>query len=368
MPTPEERLAALRAGGGVKSKSLLRSVYEKADAPLWEGPQRWGQQFGDWLTEDDEKSIFDSPYQRSMQNVRGATATGSRLAGGIVSGLTSPLSIGTTAATLGAGLPARVGVGAARNLGLAARGAGAAQTAHGGANIYQGLQSGNRGEVGAGILEAGLGAWGMKTPVTPRPGLDAPRTSATGLGTEPRIPGQISPGGPRAPTAPMPTTTYPTATPSELMSQSLGRVSMRPPGMTGRMLPPGTGQTTTAPHYGLPSTPPGLGNVSPLGVVERGTVGPVSAGMTTPGPGQRAFEALVPERYKGASSAVTPEGLSMNVRGELPTPPTPGLPSLGKQGQVVKTPAAKGATTSLEQMVERYGIRGGCFKSKDDSP
>jgi len=91
----------------------------------------------------------------------------------------------------------------------------------------------------------------------------------------------------------------------------------------------------------------------PLGVVEKFAPKPVSAGMgRTPAaqmnPATQAFEALVPERYKGAK---TPTNVTVNRLGDVSAPPRKGLRTLTPTG--LKNPTT---TTSLAEMVDMYGL------------
>lgn len=91
----------------------------------------------------------------------------------------------------------------------------------------------------------------------------------------------------------------------------------------------------------------------PLGVVEKFTPQPVSAGMGRTPAAQRsaatsAFEALVPDRYK---TQMTPENVTMNRLGDVTEGPRKGLRTLTPTG--LKNPTT---TTSLAEMVDMYGL------------
>jgi len=390
-PTPAERLAALKAKGQVKKPGLLRQVAEFGEKPLWEAPARWGGEFADYLTEGDKgTSLMDSPYERALRKAKEAAAMGSRAIGSTVSSLTSPTSLALTAGTAGLATPELVGANVARGTTMALKGVGAAQAAHGAYKTGRGIYEGNTGEAISGGLETGMGILGARArlPELPKPpfsatpgvlphsagfgaiGQSISPTESAGSVVSGRLPPTVSAASNAMREVP-PTTTYPPPSPNTLLK---GQSSTRPTAYS-RML--GAGNPAEAPWGVVPEAPRftasqfGVADrgAGPLGVVEKGQVtggppiGPVSAGMKTRGPGQAAFEALVPERYKAPPSTVDPTGLSMNLRGEAPPTPTPGLPTVTKTGMG----PAKGMVT-LEQMVEKHGLEEAAARARMTVP
>lgn len=141
----------------------------------------------------------------------------------------------------------------------------------------------------------------------------------------------------------------------------VGRTSAMMPVHPSRQIP-GFGQTS---NVGTMFRGSEAGMIPPdptrVGPIEFHTPQPVSAGMGGTTAAQmpsstRAFEALVPNRYK---ADVTATGLNVPKLGDVTGPPTPGLPVVTERG-VLRGSAAQAArtrgTTGLPEMVQQYGL------------
>lgn len=333
--------------------ALASRAWEWGNKPLWDAPERWGQEAVDYVNQN---PTMQSPQMK-------ATAYALKGLGSLASGMSSPISAGTTAATLGAGGLARAGLqSTAKGLVNVARGAGAVGLGHGAYTAEEGLREGDYGRAGAGVLESLGGYFGLKTPMPkgPRslgagaiteapPPLKAPEVSpSAGLGaggtnvtsshfgwSSPGTPGigrvTVSPG-------PRPNT--------NMFSYSVPQEPIVPPPQPRggpRLLPQEAGPSSypAAPSYyaGPPGTSVEVAGGPRMGVIERARtqasqgmgaapVGPnVQGAIGTQTPAQSAFDALVPNRWKAVSSAtrtplgdvVEPPGPSqfLNQRGEV---------------------------------------------------
>lgn len=348
-----------------------KSLWQKANTPLWDKPAEVGENIARSI-EGSGDSVFDkagSSYGRRV----GANAA--RVIGGLGSGLTSPLGVGTVAATVASGGAAAPLLGESMAAGRAipmiagrvAQGAGVLQTGHGLGEVGGGLSEGDYRRAGGGLAEIGFGVLGMRNPGgKPRPSatsnvgnvglqdIGALPTTTTGIHGTPMVPQPRPIGGPQLAGGPPTLTTQPRTIPMQGQTSRVPRY--------GRMLPENAATPPPLPQSPMPGPPrfiagPAGTEVFPgnrsLGVVEKGTVTPTSAGMGgARTPEKEAFDALVPNRYKQSAQGVSDEGLTYNWRGETVEPPTPGL-RLNPQGQLRPE---KGFSMSFPQMVDTYGL------------
>lgn len=141
-----------------KVKQKAGDLYESASKPLTDLPSRIARKLGS-ENPNFQVGLDDSkPLAMAKGFYSGAIDAG----GDLLSSFSSPLSLGTTALTLGAGGAARAGLaGGSRALTLGARAASVPAIAHG---AYKIGTAEDLGEVGAGALELGAGAVGLGTP------------------------------------------------------------------------------------------------------------------------------------------------------------------------------------------------------------
>ena len=348
-----------------------KSLWQKANTPLWDKPAEVGENIARSI-EGSGDSVFDkagSSYGRRV----GANAA--RVIGGLGSGLTSPLGVGTVTATVASGGAAAPLLGESMAAGRAipmiagrvAQGAGVLQTGHGLGEVGGGLSEGDYRRAGGGLAEIGFGVLGMRNPGgKPRPSatsnvgnvglqdIGALPTTTTGIHGTPMVPQPRPIGGPQLAGGPPTLTTQPRTIPMQGQTSRVPRY--------GRMLPENAETPPPLPQSQLPGPPrfrAGPAGVEHLpeapiqGVVEKGRVSNVSAGMGgARTPEKEAFEALVPDRYKRSAQGISDEGLTYNWRGETVEPPTPGL-RLNPQGQLRPE---KGFSMDFPQMVDKYGL------------
>src|SRR3954462_8141118 len=135
MPTydPEE-LARMKFRAARAKEVPKKSLWERINEPLTDAPSRWGHDFADWMTTPEA----DDSWATAV--AKGAVGGVGEGIGNVASGLTSPMNLGLTAATLGSGTAARMGAGAvSRALASVARMGGAAMMGHGGYNVAEGV-------------------------------------------------------------------------------------------------------------------------------------------------------------------------------------------------------------------------------------
>lgn len=143
-------------------QSFLSSAWQTLSTPLWEGPSRFAGEVAESI---DQPSLERSPMMARLQGFGAGALQG---IGDLVSGLTSPINLATTALTGGSATAARAGLPAiARTMGIGARGAGALTAGHGAGEILD--PESTMGERGMGAVELAGGALGMRTPIGAKP-------------------------------------------------------------------------------------------------------------------------------------------------------------------------------------------------------
>lgn len=138
--------------------SMLSKAWHMAADPLTDLPSRFAKSVADYI---DQPVNRDDTYLSGVAaRAKGFGAGAIQGIGDLMSGLTSPLNIATTAATMGSGAAVKAGLpGAARGLSLIGKGLSAPVVAHGAINLLD--PESTMGERGQGLIEMAGGASAM---------------------------------------------------------------------------------------------------------------------------------------------------------------------------------------------------------------
>lgn len=174
-----------------KPKSFLSRAWSAASSPLTTAPSRFARQVSDYLTDPNQQIMTPTGeggvhdfMARNLARVRGGIAGGLEGVGDLVSGMSSPINLATTIATLGEGTALKAGYGGiARGLNLTAKALAAPMIVEGGEKVFS--PESTLAERGMGLTEmAGGGAAMLHTPSSVKSNAPIKSTELPAVATE----------------------------------------------------------------------------------------------------------------------------------------------------------------------------------------